>query len=87
MITKSIYSYRVRIKYGVYTRTIIGVSSLQSLSAPSQRDAESKLGRRILPLGFPSGTGYRGRGDALANAQSLPAAWCELCSVANGMLR
>ena len=24
MITKSIYSYRVRIKYGVYTRTIIG---------------------------------------------------------------
>nr|DAQ94200.1 MAG TPA: hypothetical protein [Caudoviricetes sp.] len=28
---KSIYSYRVRIKYGVYTRTIIGVSSLQSL--------------------------------------------------------
>lgn len=23
MITKSIYSYRVRIKYGVYTRTII----------------------------------------------------------------
>ena len=39
------------------------MSSLQSLSAPSQRDAESKLGRRILPLGFPSGTGYRGRGD------------------------
>lgn len=32
MITKSIYSYKVRIKYGVYTRTIIEVSSLQSLS-------------------------------------------------------
>ena len=63
MITKTIYSYKVKIKYGVYTRTIIGVSSLQSLSAPSQWDAESKLGRRILPLGFPSGTGYRGRGD------------------------
>ena len=45
MITKSIYSFRVKIKYGVYTRTIIGVSSLQSLSAPSQWDAESKLGR------------------------------------------
>ena len=45
MITKSIYSHKVRIKYGVYTRTIIGVSSLQSLSAPSQWDAESKLGR------------------------------------------
>ena len=38
MITKSIYLYRVRIKYGVYTRTIIGVSSLQSLSnLPSAR--------------------------------------------------
>ena len=32
MITKSIYSYRVIIKYGVYTRTIIGVFSFQSLS-------------------------------------------------------
>lgn len=75
MITKSIYSYEVRIKYGVYTRTIIGVSSLQSLSAPSQRDAESKLGRRILPWGFPLVQAIADAETTIANAQSLPAAW------------
>ena len=64
MITKSIYSYRVRIKYGVYTRTIIRVSAFHSLfnplsacyrfslfSVPSQRGAETKLGTSNIPFG------------------------------------
>lgn len=62
MITKNIYSYKVRIKYGVYTRTIIGgvfppISLLQSNGTRSlNSDVEYSLG-------FPSGTGYRGSGD------------------------
>lgn len=74
MITKTIYSFKVKIKYGVYTRTIIGVSSLQSLSAPSQWDAESKLGRRILPWGFPLVQAIAEAETTLVNVRFLPAA-------------
>ena len=68
MITKSIYSYRVGIKYGVYTRTIIRVSSFHSLSSTryllaigslcsllsvsSQRGAETKLETSNTPFGI-----------------------------------
>lgn len=79
MITKSIYSYRVIIKYGVYTRTIIrGVFLPLSLPTRSLLFAlcfkptgsgvtlgavETNSDRRIHLIGFPSGIGNCGSGD------------------------
>lgn len=80
MITKSIYSYRVRIKYGVYTRTIIGGiflplslpthSLLFALCPPYQVNRKRSCSRGGGDKLGPSNTLYGGFPLVQANAEA-----------------